>query len=120
MWLVLVGIAVIAVAVGAIWLLKDSPERIARLLEHAREAERNGKFEEACYSYAILEAARSPERQAAAEKVRLLWREHGPFTFDDIGEEMRSEYCSRSQSCGEGYHRGIVGDVRRILNAPLT
>jgi hypothetical protein len=113
MWLWLIVVAIIAV-IGVILVFKSGPN-VELLLAHAREAEQDSRHEDACYHYAILAAVGGAESREWADKVRALWREHGPFTFESKGEEMRSGYCSKSESCGEGCHRGVVGDVQRIL-----
>jgi hypothetical protein len=111
----LVALAAVAAVVAAlIGLLRTAAQkRLAELCAPAEEYERLGQFEEACYAYAQIAAGR--RNHPAAVRVRHLWQEHGPFTFEAIHERMLREYCDRCESCGEGYHRGVLHSIRRIV-----
>ena len=115
LWVVL-GIS----AVLGLWavraLRRQEATRARRLLDEAEAYERDAEYEKACYHYAIAAMAWHPGRRRCSERVRTLWDQHGPFTFEDSGAEMRATYCSCCESCGEGYHIGVVREVRRIID----
>ena len=85
------------------------------LLAEAEEYESCQDYEGACYSYAcaITQGAKDPKYK---EKIKTLVKEYGPFTFEKQLENMKEEFCSCSDSCGEGYHVGIIELIEKIVN----
>ena len=81
------------------------------LLEAAVSLEQAGEYEEACFRYAV--AASRGYQEMCRAKIRDLWEAHGPFDFSAQLQKLRSEYCSRCTSCGEGYYHLIVSDIHR-------
>jgi hypothetical protein len=118
MFLVALGLLVVVAAFG-ILLMRRTKNRSSLVLEAAARYEQEGRFEDACYHYGI--AVLNGAREQGESRVRSLWREHGPFAFAGIGEDMRHSYCSRSESCGEGYHQITVQEIARIVgdHAPV-
>jgi hypothetical protein len=108
---------IVAGAVGfgaAIFYLahRSQRRRVQAAWDRAAEHERNGRHADACYDYAL--AAAGGLGELTAERVRALWSEHGPLSFDEIGEKMRATYCEY-ESCGEGFHQGTLEIVGGIL-----
>jgi hypothetical protein len=92
-------------------LFRPGAKRREALLEAAASLEGAGEYEEACFRYAA--AAGGAYREACREKVRDLWKAHGPFGFSAQLQKLRMEYCSVCTSCGEGYHHLIVSDIHK-------
>jgi hypothetical protein len=84
-----------------------------KALEAAAALEEAGEYEEACFRYAAI--AGGAYRESCREKVRDLWKTHGPFDFSAQLQRLRAEYCSRCTSCGEGYHHMIVSIIRKWI-----
>ena len=83
-------------------------------LHDARKYEDLQQYEDACYSYAcaIGQGARD---QTCKDKIKHLYKTYGPFTFEKQLERMKKEYCSCCESCGEGFHIGVVKDIKKII-----
>jgi hypothetical protein len=88
--------------------------RWGRVLALAVTDEEEGRYEAACYHYAIaLNAGASSS--VCESRIIDLWREHGPFTFGGPGTHLLERYCSHSPACGEGYHVVTVAGILRIV-----
>jgi hypothetical protein len=101
-------IAVLALA------LRAGSRTPSAMLDAAARYEAEGQFEDACYHYGI--AAWRGGRKLAEPRVQALWRDYGPFSFREAGQHMRHSYCSRAESCGEGFHEITVREIRRIVS----
>ena len=112
----LVAVVVImatAVAIAAMGFVRTERRRRRAALEVAEHLEARKDYEGACINYAVAAAA-GADRITCETKIRALWDAHGPFEFRESAEEMKTDYC-RYESCGEGYHRLMVDDIRRIV-----
>ena len=91
-------------------------EAVKLLLEEAKSYDAKERYEDACYSYAcaVERGLRAPQYN---ERIRYLVRTYGPFSFGNQLERMKKEYCHSCESCGEGYHVGIVDLVKRIVES---
>jgi hypothetical protein len=112
----LASVLFFGLAALGILLMRRAKNRSSLMFEAAARYEQEGRFEDACYHYGI--AVLKGAGQQGEVRVRSLWREHGPFDFAGIGEEMRHSYCSRSASCGEGYHQITLREIGRIVGNP--
>jgi hypothetical protein len=96
-------------------LIRRSRRRLAQAAwDRAVEHERKGEYAEACYEYALATAGGPTE---AVDHVRVLWSQHGPFSFEEIGARMRATYDPDDESCGEGFHQMTLQLIRRILES---
>jgi len=85
-----------------------------RVFREAMAHENSGKFEQACYDYAIAMTT-GFRRSACRQRIIRLWREHGPFQFSSQHDNELSNFCEY-ESCGEGFHQIILSDIHRILS----
>ena len=116
MWIIVGGVCVAGLVLGAAFLLGER-KRGARVFEEARLRENGGDFAGARYCYAIAASA-SYQPRWCEDRIRTLWERHGPFDFREQLLETVEEYC-RYESCGEGFHqitveriRGVIGEKR--------
>src|SRR5262245_31100316 len=112
--LIAVGIVAVAAALVFAFLMRSDDSRWARLLVIAAADEADHRYEWACYHYAVaLKAGAAPT--LCEPKILQLWRDHGPFSFAEVGADVRETYCSKSRTCGQGYHTLTVEDIRSIV-----
>ena len=83
-------------------------------LDDAAKYENTHEYEHACYSYACA-IVQGAQDQRYKERIQHLYKVHGPFTFKRQLEKMKKEYCSNCESCGEGYHAGVVKIIEDII-----
>ena len=74
---------VVAIFFGLVlaWGWRGSRRYLQKLLEMAKEAEAAGKYEDAVYYYGETLLRGHPSPEICREKIRKLWKEHGPFDF---------------------------------------
>ena len=93
----------------------SNEEAINLNLADAKKYEDEQDYEGACFSYACAygQGARGKEYK---RKIKYLYQEHGPFTFERQLSKLKKEYCDCCESCGEGYHSIVIKDIQKILN----
>jgi hypothetical protein len=114
MWIIVGGVGLAVLVLGAAFLLGER-KRGARIFEEARNRESGGDFPGACYCYAIAASA-GHQRRSCEDQIRVLWERHGPFDFHEQLVETVKEYCDY-ESCGEGFHEMTVDCIRGIVGA---
>ncbi len=103
------------VLIGAYFWRRSEAKRGKYVFSLAQGMETAGKYEAACFHYAVSASA-GYEREYCQQKVRDLWDTHGPFEFVEHLTDSKGGYC-RDRTCGEGYYRIIVRDIRKIVEA---
>lgn len=87
---------------------------ISILLKEAEVFEKNNDYESACYFYAC--AIDQGEKDAIYKyRINELYKQYGPFNFNKQLARMKKEFCNCCESCGEGYHIGIVKIINNII-----
>jgi hypothetical protein len=102
--------SLLAVVVWFLLRFRSAEAQRGRLFfDLAASREESGKFEDACFHYAI--AANAGYRTAwCKNKVKDLWRSHGPFGFVEQLNRLKADYC-RHAGCGEGFHQLTVSGI---------
>jgi FtsZ-interacting cell division protein ZipA len=111
MTIIIIIILILLILALSFW--RSERKRGKHAFVEAVANEQSGKFEEACYSYAIAASA-GVNSKICLGKIRELWQTHGPFDFSAQHDKVVSEYCY-DNSCGEGYNRITIAYIRKII-----
>ena len=99
-------------------LLVWSESKLGR--KHYKRAvslEEEKKYDEACYYYGLA-VLKWSKAKISKEKIRYLWKFHGPFDFAKF-LKASAEGCKRT-SCDEAGHEITVGMIKEIIEKNLT
>jgi len=106
-------IVVCLICIG-IFLIRRSAGKVGiRNFRDALEYEKDNKYKDACYSYAIA-ASQGVKVAESKERIKEIIATRGPFDFTDKLEELKTDLSCRHNSCAEGYHDGPMSIIRKI------
>jgi len=81
----------------------------------AIKLEKEGKYKEACYEYAVilLNGAVINERKIR-NRIKYLWEEYGPF---DYGEDLKRELAKPGvdKNCEEAGHAAVMSLIKESI-----
>ncbi len=99
--------------------MKSERRRGLMLFKAAIAMESKGLYSDACFQYALT-APTGYETKACRDKIKTLWKEHGPFDFTKQMDILKKEYCSSHESCGEGYYQVTVSYIQDVIKDGAT
>lgn len=93
-------------------------------LMKAKKLEKEGKYKEACYAYAIvLLNGTLIVKKEIKDKIKNLWFTYGPFDFDEELKKELDKHGDTPEHCAEAGHAATMSIIREIIgesSKPLT
>jgi len=84
----------------------------------AQKLEKQGKYKEACYAYAvaILNGGIVNEKDVKA-KIKQLWSQYGPFDYDEDLRKEIAEHGDTPQRCAEAGNAAVVSIIKESIGS---
>lgn len=87
------------------------------LLAKARKLEKEEKYKEACYAYAIvLLSGVLVGEEKIRSKIKKLWSQYGPFDFSEELKKEIEKHGDTAEHCAEAGHAATISIIQEITN----
>lgn len=105
---------ILLLVVGVVCLILCIPIILGdRRYRKGEELERNGKYKEAVYEYAIAVLNGSIASKSCRKKITSLWKKYGPFDYSDVLEKTKKDYTP--ECCGEAGHTAAMSIIKETV-----
>ena len=95
--------------------------RTGSFLAKAKRLEKEGKYKEACYEYAIvLLNGVLVGGKEIRDKIKTLWFKYGPFDFNDELKKEIDKHGDTAEHCAEAEHAATVSIIQEIVRPAKT
>jgi len=88
----------------------DKQYKEAKLLEEQKE------YKDACYKYAVAILNGSLARKECRNKIKYLWKQHGPFDYSNVLEQIKKD-GDTPEGCSAAGHAATMSIIKEVSNA---